>query len=407
MKVLQVGYADLVGKRFNGYDLSCELNRQGIKSEFCTWKKEFTDPQVWQLFVSKYRLFLRGKVNELEDLLSIQSLLYPFWLQLPFDKRYMNSDVVHFQLINSGFFSLLAFPILTHLKPSVWTLHDPWAFTGHCVHPFDCDRWKTGCGKCPYLKTDFEMLYDRTAFMWKVKNITYRFSNLHLIVASRWMKERVEESPLLSRFPLHYIPFGIDTDAFIPGNKSKAKKNLGVFPNSLVISFRSNRSTFKKSSSVVEIIKRLKTKKKLCLLSFDERGTMDQFRGKHQIIDLGWLNDDQTLIEAYQGSDLFLSASTAESFGMMAIEAMSCGVPVVGYDGTALTNTIFSPNGGITLKQGDVKSFSRIVDSLLSNPLQRKKIGSASRKIALRHYSIERYVKEHLDLYKTLSSKDL
>ena len=38
-----------------------------------------------------------------------------------------------------------------HRIPTVWTLHDCWAFTGHCAHYMmnGCERWRTGCGDCP------------------------------------------------------------------------------------------------------------------------------------------------------------------------------------------------------------------------------------------------------------------
>ena len=65
---------------------------------------------------------------------------------------YINIEILFNYLKNSG-------------KPVVWTLHDCWAFTGHCAY-FDfagCEKWKTGCYGCPLKKSyPSSILIDRS-----------------------------------------------------------------------------------------------------------------------------------------------------------------------------------------------------------------------------------------------------
>src|SRR5687767_3257321 len=210
MKILAVGNTDLIGNRFNGHDLHKSFLKKGIQSEHCVWDKQSDEPNTWQLSKGNIKRAVNFFLHYIDPKISLQSLLIPLSYKLLFDKRFRSSDIVHYHLIHTGYFSIASLPFLTRMKPSVWTLHDPWAMTGHCIYPYDCDRWKTGCGKCPYLGTQFAMAKDRTALMWKIKKMIYHRSKIDIVVASKWMLSMAERSPLLSKFRLHYIPFGID-----------------------------------------------------------------------------------------------------------------------------------------------------------------------------------------------------
>ena len=75
-------------------------------------------------------------------------------------------DVVHLQCINGYFVNIPR--LIVWLKrrgiPTVLTLHAEFMFTANCGHALDCDRWKTGCGRCPRLRKETEtFLWDRTA----------------------------------------------------------------------------------------------------------------------------------------------------------------------------------------------------------------------------------------------------
>jgi hypothetical protein len=63
---------------------------------------------------------------------------------------FRNADILNFHNLHSRYFNYLGIPSLTKKKPTIFTLHDMWSFTGHCGYSYDCERWKIGCGKCPY-----------------------------------------------------------------------------------------------------------------------------------------------------------------------------------------------------------------------------------------------------------------
>lgn len=404
MNVLQVGNTDSAGRRFNGADLHRALGDRGVNSQLCVWEKHTTDEQTWRLADRRRRELLRTAFTVAEQKLSVQSLLYPFSLELARDPRFKTADLVHYHLIHTGFFSLAHLPLLTRKKPSVWTLHDPWALTGHCVHPLGCERWKSGCGSCPNLATDFPMRNDRTAFMWRVKKRVYRHSQVDLVVASNWMMDLVRDSPLLSRFRLHRIPFGLDLNVFKPGDVAAAKRRLGVIPDSLVIAFRATPHEYKGLKFIKECLHEMVTDRPVCLLTFHERGLVDEFRGRFQIIELGWVNDDSATVAAYQAADVFLMPSIAESFGMMAMEAMACGKPVIVFRGTPLTEVVHEPHGGIVVERS-AEALRSAVEMLLQEPERRVTIGEAALQLARQHYDVRDHVSTMIELYEDVIAR--
>ncbi|WP_370574399.1 glycosyltransferase [Methanomethylovorans sp.] len=398
MKTLQIGNIDTKGGRFNGADLHQALLKRGIKSQLCVSMKKTEDENTWQLSLFFGSRILKFIVRQIEKLLSIQSILYPSFLLLYFDKRFLEADIVHYHLIHTGFFSILALPKLSQMKPTVWTLHDPWAMTGHCIYPFDCIRWKKGCGKCPRLDTHIPMFIDNTKLMWKIKRWVYSRSNLDIVVASKWMLDMVKQSPLFSNCRIHYIPFGIDLNVFHPMNAKEAKKLLGVNPNSIVLAFRATTSEFKGLSYVRECIQKLRCDEPICLLTIGEKNLLGEFGDKYEIVDLGWI-DESKLPLFYNACDIFLMPSTAEAFGVMVIEAMACGKPVIVFDGTSLPEVIFAPKGGIVVPQGDVEALRVAIEDLISNSKMRQEIGNSACSIAKENYDAHIFLNRIIELY--------
>lgn len=401
MKTLQVSNIDTSGSRFNGSDLHRKLLEKGINSHLCVRIKKTSDQYTWKIANVFGIRILNFAIKQLEKILSVQSLLYPSSVQFYYDKRFNNVDVVHYHLIHTGFFSILTLPKLSKMKPSLWTLHDPWAITGHCYHPYDCQRWKTGCGKCPHLNTHLRMYIDHTNFMWKIKKWVFKNSKLDVVVASKWMYNMAKASPLLSNTKIHLIPFGIDLDQFCPNDMKQAKIKFEIDPDSFVIGFRSTKIEFKGLKYIKECLKDLNTQgKNISILTIDKKNLLNDLKDKYQIFDLGWLNEKE-LPSFYNACDVFLMPSVAETFGLMAVEAMACGKPVVVFDETSLSDVVFSPVGGLAVKYADSNALKDAIEYLIDNIEIRKSIGLNARKLAIENYDQEVFVNNIINLYNT------
>ena len=398
---LQIGDNDIVGHRFNGYDLGTYLRQRDISCDYFVWQKHSDSDMVFEI-ASRCNSRNDAKdlaIRENTDYSSV-GLFYPFSYDILFEKKFQEADVLHFHLIHNNFFNLSDLPIISRLKPVVWTLHDPWALTGHCIYPINCERWKIGCGDCPDLNRNFSVRQDATALNWEYKKLIYQNCDLDIVVASKWMYERVSESPFFPKARVHLVPFGLDFSKFKPMDNFAAKRELEIPDENKVICFRSVKSVFKGLDYIRNCLRDLNTTQKVTLLAFNETGLLDEFKEKFQVIDLGWVSNDEKMINAYNATDIFLMPSTAEAFGMMAMEAMSCGKTVIAMDGTSLEEVIMpGQGGGIIVPQGDVNAMRMELEELLLNDSKRRKIGDTAFQLSRKYYDKDRYVSQLIDVY--------
>lgn len=449
MKVLQINGYESPGRRFNGLSITLLLKVRGVDSTHLVWEKDTRDLSVLSLtrkserfnqlidsvkrslsvyqwfnkeyiigrhHVSLYKIvnlmpklsfqrWLNWLIGKIERVLSLQSALYLNSLWLTRMSAYKNSDVLHLHIIHSGYLSLWALPKVTQEKPTVWTLHDPWAMTGHCIYPSDCDRWKTGCGECPNLKTPQPLYTDRTALLFKYKRYAYSKSKLDIIVASKWMLNMVQASPLFQGVPVHHVPFGLDLNFFSPAAAPNARERFGIPENALVICFRSEMNEFKGLSFIIQVLERVSSNQPVCLLTFAKKGLLDRFADRFQLVELGWTHDEVLMRDAFVAADIFLMPSTAEAFGVMAIEAMACGKPVISFNGTSLPEVTFAPDVGISVPMGDAEALLCALQRLIDFPEERLDRGRRARSVAEKHYNIETQADKLAEIYKMVASR--
>lgn len=406
MKNLQIGDNDLIGNKFNGHDLHINLNKIGIKSSHLIANHpESNDKDTFQIG-NKFSNHIREIIKDFESTYSIISGSHVLPYDIIFNRLFLEADVVHMHLINNYMFNVNLLPLFSSLKPLVWTLHDPWALTGHCVHPFDCEKWLTGCGDCPDLEAHFKIKADTTALNWEMKRLAFQSSQLNLIVASKWMQDLVKNSPIfnINNCEVNLIPFGVDQNIFKPSSIRDAKSSIGVNFESTVIFFRSEDSKYKGREIIIEALLGLEENKNITLVTVGQSGLIGDLKSKFKTLEFGWISDDKRLAEIYQACDIFLMPSKAEAFGMMAIEAMSCGKPVIALEGTALPDIIKSPEIGIACKRNS-GALRNEIKKLIENRGERELRGMAALEFAKKEYNVETYVDRVVKVYnKSISS---
>jgi glycosyltransferase involved in cell wall biosynthesis len=404
VKILQINGYESPGRRFHGLALTSLLEKQGVQSKHLVWEKDSQNPEVLT-FEGKWTRKANRIINRVERLASVQSMLYPHVMQMTRMPAFKEADLIHLHIIHSGYFSLSHLPKITALKPTVWTLHDPWAMTGHCIHPKNCDKWRSGCGQCPDLAAPFPLLRDNTKYLFNYKQRAYKNSNFEVIVASNWMQNMVLESPLFKGVPVHHIPFGLDLKRFSPVTNTNIRQKFGIDKDTLVLCFRATTEPYKGTSYLVEALKSIKTDLKICLLTLGGKGLLEPFRDRFQVIELGWVHDEELVRDVLVAADIFLMPSTAESFGLMAIEAMACAKPVIIFEGTALHSITFAPDVGLSVPMSDVNALAQAIQHLIDNPAERQERGRKGREVAELHYDQELHVTRLVDVYKKVAKK--
>lgn len=408
MNILHISSTDLMGGRFTGYYMQ-QVLEQTHTVEMAVWNKTTDNPGVHSMRPSKWLRLPTAVARRCDDKLGLEGLTGWGGWALPFRDYFKRADVVHLHLIhNDAYFSILSLPMLSRMKPVVWTIHDSWAMTGGCLYSFDCERWMSGCTpQCPYPRRK-SRLQQHIPFLhylhWQIKKWVYQRSDLSLVVASKWMQDRIQRSPLLHHLPCNLIPFGIDLETFRPRPKVESRKKLGIWPDQKVIAFRDNglnTDQFKGLSWLMEALQMYEPKGPTCLLILQDGRAFRSLWPKYSVITPGWI-DGEELAVALSAADVFLMPSIQEAFGLMAVESMACGTPVITFDGTSLPDVIKAPLGGLTVPAKDSVALTGAIQKLLEDDDLRDKLGKQARQIAEREYTFPLYVQRHVSLYEAV-----
>ena len=248
---------------------------------------------------------------------------------------YAGADVLNFHNLHGGYFNYLALPQLTATKPAVLTLHNMWSFTGHCSYRFDCMRWETGCGECPYLDTYPRVERDSTALELKIKSWVYKHSNLTVVAPSSWLTRQARQS-ILNHFAIHHIPNGIDTSTYQPIDTELCRTVLNVPTDKFVL--MTGADSLKNPRKGLDLLVRClqglpkSLKDESTLLSFGNNGEALANEVGIEGINLGYISSDRLKAVAYSAADLLVFTSRADNLPLILQESMACGTPMVAFN---------------------------------------------------------------------------
>jgi glycosyltransferase involved in cell wall biosynthesis len=333
------------------------------------------------------------------DLLSLQYVFYPSSFGVLADAWFRSASVVQLHNLHGSYFGFTALPAISRLRPVVWQLHDQWGLTGHVAYSLDCERWRHGCGMCPYLGEYPRLRNDTTALLYRLKDRVYRSSRLNLVVPSRWMADIVAASPLLNRFPVHYIPTGIDIDVFKPGDRDEARKRLGLPLDRRIIFFAAANINERRKGLhlLAEALRRLDDPP---LLVVAGNGTVA--RGIETRY-LGAVLDEEILADAYRAADVFAVPTLADVLTQTAPESIACGTPCVSFDRGGVIDVVRHLETGYQAKFGDVDDLARGLTTLLGDSQLLERLSRRCREVAETEFAVQQQVERYASLYEELA----
>lgn len=123
--------------------------------------------------------------------------------------------------------------------------------------------------------------------------------------------------------------------------------------------------------------------------------------------DVRFLGKQAELVPLLSASDLFLMPSQSESFGLSALEAMACGVPVISSSVGGLPELVAHGETGYIAEIGDIQRMARYAIDLLTNDQKHALYAEASRRRAVEMFDVKKVVDLYEDYYKKVLSENL
>ena len=247
--------------------------------------------------------------------------------------RDYNPDVIHLHNLHGYYINIkVLFEFLkAYGKPVVWTLHDCWAFTGHCTHfsVAGCDKWKTQCFNCPQKK-----VYPRSKFLSRAKinfknkkRIFCGVRNLTIITPSKWLAKLVSQS-YLSGYPTMVINNGIDLSVFKP-TAGDFRSKYDIRDKKIILGVASAWGKMKGLADFVKLSYKLDDTYKIVVVGLNE-SQRDSLPSN--ILGITRTNSTQELAEIYSTADVFLNLTYQDNYPTVNLEAQACGTPVITYE---------------------------------------------------------------------------
>jgi len=404
MRVLQVAVNDLVGQRFNGFDLIEPLRERGVECYMAVLNKRSDEAAVHVLSDGLRDDGLRSTICALEDRYGMNGVLHPWGAILADSDVFRSADVVHYHQVHNQLISVLDLPRLFAEKPSVWTLHDSWALTGHCVQPCGCEEWRVGCEFCPRPELRFELDAEHSRMMWNLKRSMYSRMEVELVVATEHMLDRVNASPLGQQLGVpHLIPFGVDSPN-VP-DRASARAALGISAESFVIMVRIGTEDYRGLKYFVEALSLAPPARTTCIAAISTTGQLTSLESDYDVRDFGWV-EGELHAQLLAACDVFVAPySWAVGFGLVAVEAMSAARAVVCFDDTSIASVTRAPDIGVAVRNCDPRALRGAIDRLMGDQAECDSRGRAGLALARGEYGKERYVERMLDLYEVVAQR--
>jgi len=465
LRILQVSTADLAGgAERSAWNLFETYRARGYGSWLAVGYKQGDDPDVmriprnarqgaWSRFYRLLRGHLAGYEQEtrgvwrmgawldtlanwadtgptlrrvVERRLGIEDFNYPGTrrlLALPPHRP----DIVHCHNLHGGYFDLRSLSWLSHEVPVILNLRDAWLLSGHCAHSFDCERWVTGCGRCPDLNIYPAITRDATAYNWRRKQKIYARSSFYVTTPSEWLMRKVERSILAPAVvEARVVPNSVDLSVFHPEDRPTVRRQLGIPHDARVLLFTANGirqnpwKDYETIRAAIAVVAERLHGQPVLFIALGE-GAPSEPIGQAEVRFVPYQRDPIVVARYNQAADVYIHAARAEAWGRTITEALACGTPVVatavggipeqvkGLESEDHGRNIADPNRygvnqatGILVPAGDARGMAFGIERLLKDDTLRAVIGANAAKDARERFGLQRQADAFLRWYEQI-----
>lgn len=312
-------------------------------------------------------------------------------------------DIIHLHNIHGYYLNYkILFEYLQHSNTKVvWTLHDCWPFTGHCVHfsMIGCDQWKTECRDCRQIHTYPRSLFldnSDNNFHLKKKLFTSIADRLTVVPVSEWLADYVRQS-FLKDCEIQMIHNGIDIHTFVKCGCDNLKSRFNLEDKTVVLGVAAQWSVRKGLHDFIRLRELMpRSKYTFVLIGLSDAQIAELPDG---IIGIKRTEDVHELVQWYSAADVFVNPTYQDNYPTVNLEAIACGTPVITYR-TGGSPEAITPETGFVVTQGNIQDIIVAIKQIESRG--KDAYGRICRDRAEKYFDKTICFQKYLDVYNRL-----
>jgi glycosyltransferase involved in cell wall biosynthesis len=198
------------------------------------------------------------------------------------------------------------------------------------------------------------------------------------------------------------IYFGLSLDLFRPISPVAARRALALPENAFVLGFSADGTgeRIKGFDVLKRAVSAIGTPSFALAVGAGTPG--DDRVGECSIRMLGRVDNPRLQSIVYSAADAFVVPSLEEGLGQVALEAISCGTPIVASDVGGLPEVVLPSESGWLFPAGDADALRARIESLIADPRHAHELRSACRALAERSWALVRQADDYIRLYESL-----
>lgn len=307
----------------------------------------------------------------------------------------ISPDIIHLHNLHGYYinYQILFEYLKSKSIPIIWTLHDCWAFTGHCAHFsfIDCKKWQNECFNCPQKHSYPYSLLDFSRRNFLLKRAAFTGCNdLTLVPVSDWLAGLLKKS-FLNCYPIKRIYNGVDTDLFNISREIPQKYKLRIQNKYTLLGVASSWG-YKKGFNDFIALSQMLPDDIIIMVGVNSRQIK---KLPSNIIGIPRTNNISELSQLYSCADLFLNLTYEDTFPTTNLEAMACGTPVLTYDTGGSPESLL-PDWGFVVKRGDLQGVLSCINNVKNNQIRER---MSYRNHIIEKFKIEDRYEEYIQLY--------
>lgn len=286
--------------------------------------------------------------------------------------------------------------------PTIWTLHDLWSITGRCAYPANCKLYLSKCNhSCPTFDEYPSLNKKLIENNWiKNKKVLIDSHRLIGVTPSEWLKKKCQEG-LWEGKPIKVIKNPCPLTKFSPSSKNQSsfKKLDNSIPTILLIAYNLHDQR-KDINLAKDSLLRVKQRCNILLCGGGKK-TINKI-GNHNIIDVGFIKEQEKLIKLYCCSSIYLHLASEDNLPNTIVEALSCGLPVIARNIGGIPEIVQEGKTGWLINDPEPAIIAQKIDNALYSLKKGNNIAELCRHFAEQNFNPNLISKQYVEALKLL-----